>query len=145
MMKLLADTHGTVQLKIRDDKSDIEVEMNYDDQLEHYEIAVRDGEGTVTPQPPLKRIPGEEDEVYFDRCCITAHRHFLTFVEERVLEQSRFEQQQMLLGKIEDCLSHMQQTVARWDNDKPTDAELRDLRERLDSLGFNQDQLSALS
>jgi hypothetical protein len=141
-VKLLGDTHGNVQLRIRDDKSDIELEMNYDDQLEQFQTALRDGEGTVTPKPPLKRYEGEGDEVYFDRCCVTAHRQFLEAVEERILVQSRFERLEFVKSKISEEVSNIEQTLLHWDNDEPTERDIsaaQALQRQLDEL---QNQLS---
>lgn len=141
-MRLIVGTHGTVHLRVKDEKSDFDLTMDYDDQLEQFQMHLTDGEGTVTPKTPLKRYPGEGDEVYFDRCCVTAYRHYLEAVEIRILEQSRFERVEHVRRLIETEIGAIEQTFTHWDNDKPDDADLRRMDQALQMIRNTRDAVT---
>lgn len=145
-MKLICENHGTVQFRITDDKSSYELLMDYDDQLEQYQLAIRNGtEGEVEPLDPIRRRDGEHDETYFDRACALAHRIYLNRIAELIELNSRNDRKHYLLGRVREKLNHMELTIEHFDNDEPTEDELGRLNELLILINRADTNLTEIS
>lgn len=141
-MKIITEIHGLTSLLITDDKTDLRLVMEYDAQLERYQIDVQDGDGQVQPQTPVRRVVGESDQIFFDRACLEAHRHYTTFLDEKVSQQSRCEQLEHLKSLVRNELTAIEQDMFHGDNDEPSKRDLERMNAGLAHLRSGRDAVS---
>lgn len=144
-MRLIVDADGFRLLRVGDDKSALSLIMEYDDQLEHYGLAIRGTDNSIEPLDPIKRRLGEDNEIYFDRASALAHRIFLNKLCERIEAQSRSEQARHILGQIDEKITHTGLIIAHWDNDEPSEADLQELLRIFRNATIVDDALGDLS
>lgn len=124
-MKIQADSHGDVSLRLSDDKSHAQLLMEFDPQLECFQITLQPKpDGDMEPQDPVRRREGEDDEVFFDRAAAMAHRIYLNHVTALIEAQSRNDRKHHLFRQIRDKLTHMDLVIEHFDNDEPTEEDL---------------------